>query len=357
MITHGKYFLQGNVASAEAAILAGCGFYGGYPITPASDLMEYMALQLPKNGGVFIQMEDEIAAIAAIIGAAWTGKKAMTATSGPGFSLMQENIGYAAMTETPIVIVDVMRGGPSTGQPTVLSQGDVMQARFGSHGDYELIALAPNSVQEYFDLTIESFNLSEKYRVPTILLSDAELANMVEKIRVSDSIKLINRNDYKDEYTREFKALGTKNKTTVTGLTHTEEGYPETISQSLHDRLVRRLVNKIVNNEKDISQVEVINPDAKKMIVSYGSASRAAYPILKQDIGLIRPKTLWPFPESIFKNLADGKNIYVYELNLRGYALEVERIARKYGAESVHVTGYLGGKIPTPSEIEKFVGG
>ncbi|MEM0163029.1 MAG: 2-oxoacid:acceptor oxidoreductase subunit alpha, partial [Thermoplasmata archaeon] len=273
MITHGKYFLQGNVAAAEAAMLAGCVFYGGYPITPASDLMEYMAAHLPKNGGVFIQMEDEIAAIAAIIGAAWTGKKAMTATSGPGFSLMQENIGYAAMTETPIVIVDVMRGGPSTGQPTILSQGDVMQARFGSHGDYELITLAPNSVQEYFDLTIEAFNLSEKYRVPTIVLSDAEIAHMVEKIRVPETIKLINRNDYKDKYMREFKALGTKSKTTVTGLTHTEEGYPETISQSLHDKLVRRLVSKITNNEKDISQVEVINPDAKKMIVAYGSAS------------------------------------------------------------------------------------
>ncbi len=356
MITHGKHFLQGNVAAAEAAMLAGCGFYGGYPITPASDLMEYMAAHLPKNGGVFIQMEDEIAAIAAIIGAAWTGKKAMTATSGPGFSLMQENIGYAAMTETPIVIVDVMRGGPSTGQPTILSQGDVMQARFGSHGDYELITLAPNSVQEYFDLTIEAFNLSEKYRVPTIVLSDAEIAHMVEKIRVPETINLINRNDYKDKYMREFKALGTKSKTTVTGLTHTEEGYPETISQSLHDKLVRRLVNKITSNEKDISQVEVINPDAKKMIVAYGSASRAAYPVLNSNVGLIRPKTLWPFPESIFKNLVNGKSIYTYELNLRGYALEVERVSRKYGAESVNVTGYLGGKIPTPYEIEKFVG-
>lgn len=191
----GAHFMNGDVACAEGALAAGCRFFAGYPITPATEIAEHLSERMPEIGGVYIQMEDEIASIAAVIGASYTGLKAMTATSGPGFSLMQENIGLAVMTETPCVIVDVMRGGPSTGQPTLPGQQDVMQAKWGSHGDYEIIALAPSSVQEMFDLTIEAFNLSENYRVPAMLLADEIVAHMWEKVVIppAEKIKIVNR--------------------------------------------------------------------------------------------------------------------------------------------------------------------
>mgnify|MGYP001626348568 FL=1 len=353
MLTPGRYFISGNIAVAEAALLAGCRFYSGYPITPSSEIMEHMAARMEKEGGVFIQTEDEISAIAAAIGAGMTGTKAMTATSGPGFSLMQENIGYAAMTETPVVIVDVMRGGPSTGQVTIVAQGDVMQARFGSHGDYENIVLAANSVQELVDLTIKAFNLSVIFRNPVILLSDAELARMIEKVEIPKNIEVYDFNQIKIPEVPEFKPLGNGHKLAITGLTHDERGYPITTDVNVHRRLVTRLVNKIKNNESMISDVEIINPDAKNIIVSYGISSRAAYPILKKrkDVGLFRPRTLWPFPESKAKDVFEDKNIITVEMNLRGYDLEVERVARKYGSKNFKHLKLIGGEVPTPKHI------
>ncbi|MBD6955835.1 MAG: 2-oxoacid:acceptor oxidoreductase subunit alpha [Thermoplasmata archaeon] len=357
MLTPGRYFLAGNVATAEAALLAGCRFYAGYPITPSSELMEHMAKRMVEENGVFIQMEDELSAISAIIGAAWTGKKAMTATSGPGFSLMQENIGYAAMTETPIVIVDVMRGGPSTGQPTIVAQGDVLQSRFGSHGDYETIVLSPNSVQELFDLTIRAFNLAAMFRNPVIVLSDAELAHMVEKVEVPKSVELIDFNQIEIDMVPSFVPLGYGFRVAVTGLTHNFKGYPITNDVKVHRELVTRLVNKIIKNEPLISDVEIINPDADTIIVSYGIASRAAYPVIRRhkNLGLFRPRTLWPFPESKFKDIVKGKRIITLEMNLRGYAMEVERLGRKYGAVDFKTINIIGGEVPKPSHIEEVL--
>lgn len=357
MLTPGRYFLSGNVATAEAALLAGCRFYAGYPITPSSELMEHMSGRIENEGGVFIQTEDEISAIAAVIGAAMTGTKSMTATSGPGFSLMQENLGYAAMTETPIVIVDVMRGGPSTGQVTVVAQGDVLQARFGSHGDYETIVLAPNSVQELFDLTIKAFNLSIMFRNPVILLSDAELAHMTEKITVPEKIDLVGFNDIEIEGIPKFTPLGIGGKLAITGLTHNEKGYPITTDVQVHRKLVTRIVNKITKNEPIISDVEIINPEADTLIVSYGISSRAAYPVIKKhkDVGLFRPRTLWPFPESKFKEITKNKRIIVVEMNLRGYGLEVERVGRKYGAKDFEYINLIGGEVPKPYQIEEVL--
>ncbi len=368
-IKPGRYFLSGNIASAEAAILAGCRFYAGYPITPSSDLMEHLARRFPQVGGTLVQMEDEIGSIAAAIGASWTGVKAMTATSGPGLSLMAENIGFAAMTETPLVIVDVMRGGPSTGQPTIASQGDVMQARWGSHGDYEIIALSPNSVQEYFDLTIKAFNLAEEYRVPVLVLSDAEIAHMVESMVVPEEVEVVNRKTYPEgeRILRPFEAetdvgvppfpvFGRGNKVHVTGLTHDERGYPDTVSPDTHARLVWRLVNKIRKNADKIADVEIINPDSDVLIVSYGIASRSVYAAVKSGrAGLFRPRVLWPFPERRFGEVAGGKQVVVVEMNTGQYFYEVERLALKYGAEGVHLMPRLGGAHPRPSEVMEFL--
>jgi len=370
-IKPGRYFLSGNIASAEAAILAGCRFYAGYPITPSSDLMEHLARRFPQVGGILVQMEDEIGSIAAAIGAAWTGAKAMTATSGPGLSLMAENIGFAAMTETPLVIVDVMRGGPSTGQPTIASQGDVMQARWGSHGDYEIIALSPNSVQEYFDLTIKAFNLAEEYRVPVLVLSDAEIAHMVESIVVPEDVEVVYRETYPagvrvprpfeakcDDCVPPFPVFGRGNKVHVTGLTHDERGYPDTVSPETHSRLVWRLVNKIRKNADRIADVEVLNPDADVLIVSYGIASRSVYAAVKAGrAGLFRPRVLWPFPERRFAEVVEGKKVAVVEMNTGQYFYEVERLALKHGAESIHLMPRLGGAHPKPREVVDFVGG
>ena len=262
----GNYFMQGNEACAEAALAAGCRFYAGYPITPSTEIMELMARRLPELGGVFVQMEDEIASIAAAIGASWTGRKAMTATSGPGFSLMQENIGYAAMTETPVVIVDSQRGGPATGQPTMVAQGDVMQARFGAHGDYEIIVLAPGTPQEMFDLTLHAFNLSEEYRTPVIVLADAETSHMRGKV-VVEGLRIIDRKTFPEGHVAEpfradealvpqFPVFGRKHRVHVTGLTHDTRGYPIGTDPAVHAALVNRITGKIANNREKIGQVK-----------------------------------------------------------------------------------------------------
>jgi 2-oxoglutarate ferredoxin oxidoreductase subunit alpha len=269
-VLQGTHFLSGDLACAEGALAAGCRFFGGYPITPATEIAERMARRLPEIGGVYLQMEDEIASIAAVIGASFAGKKAMTATSGPGFSLMQENIGLAIMTEAPLVIVNIMRGGPSTGQPTMPGQQDVMQARWGSHGDYEIIALAPSSVQEMFDLTIDGFNLAETYRVPVMLLADATIGHMWERVKIPSKEEIhlscrqkpkVTPSKYKPFKPEEnlvppMACFGEGYRFHATGLTHNEDGAPATVSSEAQDKLVRRLCNKIRRNAKKIIKIE-----------------------------------------------------------------------------------------------------
>ncbi|NLA39439.1 MAG: 2-oxoacid:acceptor oxidoreductase subunit alpha, partial [Methanomicrobiales archaeon] len=270
--------MQGNAACAEGAIAAGCRFFGGYPITPSTEIAEAMARRLPKIGGVFISMEDELASIASVIGAAWTGMRAMTATSGPGFSLMMENIGFAVMTETPCVIVNIQRGGPSTGQPTRASQGDMLQCRFGSHGDYSIIALTPNSVQEMFDLTVKAFDLADRFRVPTFLMSDETVGHMRERVTIPDSVDItppapLAEGSLPFEAGEDgipgFAPFGSGRLIHVTGLTHDERGYPDTTDPEAHDRLVHRLVAKVESARRDIADYEVTNPDAGTVFVTY----------------------------------------------------------------------------------------
>jgi 2-oxoglutarate ferredoxin oxidoreductase subunit alpha len=364
----GTYFWQGNEACAEAAIMAGCRFFAGYPITPASEIAEHLAKRLPQVGGIAIQMEDEMASLGAVIGASWTGNKAMTATSGPGFSLMQELIGYAFMTETPCVIVDVQRAGPSTGQATKCGQGDVMQARWGTHGDYSAIALSPNSVQEMFTLTIRAFNLAERYRTPVILLADQIIAHMREQIIVSamETTEIINRKKPKAgekaffgwEEVPAIPAVGEGFNVIVTGSTHDEFGVRATANPMVHRRLVERLNNKIQNHADEIADFESHNIDECQIgIVSYGCTSRAVYEAAESaekmgiKTGYVRLKTVWPFPEKIIKELAESADkIIVPEMNLRQVFYEVERVAKDL-SKVVSLNKIGGGELITPEEL------
>jgi 2-oxoglutarate ferredoxin oxidoreductase subunit alpha len=368
MLTSGTYFMQGSQAVAEAAITARLKFFAGYPITPASEIAEHLSKELPRVGGIAIQMEDELASIAAIIGASWTGTKVMTATSGPGFSLMQENIGLAFMTETPLVIADMQRAGPSTGQATKCGQGDVMQARWGTHGDYTSIVLAPNSVQEMFDLTIRAFNLAEQYRTPVILLGDEIIAHMRESLIIPprDRIEIIDRRKPKQSETMFFggqevppmPAVGEGYNVTVTGSTHNEYGIRITADPVGHRKLVERLVGKIQNNADKIAEVETFNTeDCKIGIVSFGCTSRAIYEAAelanakKIKIGYVRLNTLWPFPEKQVKALAEtAKTIIVPEMNLRQVFFEVKRVVEG-NAQVVPLNKIGGGEMITPEEI------
>lgn len=358
-------FMQGNEATVEAAIAAGVKFFAGYPITPSTEIAEGLAERLPKIGGRFIQMEDELACISAICGASWGGMKAMTATSGPGFSLMQEGIGYAAMTETPIVVVNVMRGGPSTGQPTMASQADLMQVKWGSHGDYQVICFAPASVQESYDLTIDAFNFSEKYRVPAILLSDAEIAHMRGRLQIPEKPEIINRKEVCDTVKGEawkipddlvppFKTFGHGHKVFVTGMTYDERGYIAPEDPAIHEKLVRRINNKILQNQRDICKVELINPDAKKFIITYGSSALAAKEIAlkNRNIGLLRLKTVWPLPEEqILEVASKAEQILVIEMNMGQLVRMVQRLACSIGKTSVRFFSKLGGESPKKPEV------
>jgi len=362
------YFWQGNQACAEAAIVGGCRFFAGYPITPASEIAEHMAKRLPQVGGIAIQMEDEMSSIGAVIGASWAGAKAMTATSGPGFSLMQEFIGYAFMTETPCVIVDAQRTGPSTGQATKCGQGDVMQSRWGTHGDYSAIVLSPNSVQEMFALTIKAFNLAEKYRTPVILLSDETIAHMREQITVPqiESIGTINRRKPKLKENAFFglkeippmPAVGEGFNVAVTGSTHDEHGIRFTADPLAHRKLVGRLNNKIRNHVGEISDFEDYNTeDCRIGVISYGCTSRAIYEAVEKagakgiKVGSIRLKTVWPFPDKIVRKLAEkADKIIVPEMNLGQIYYEVER-ASKGLAEVIPVNKIGGGELITPEEL------
>lgn len=347
----GKHFLQGDVACAEGAIAAGCRFFAGYPITPATEIAERMARRLPEVGGVYIQMEDELASMAAVIGASYTGKKSMTATSGPGFSLMLENIGLAFMTETPCVIVNVMRGGPSTGQPTKPSQQDVMQAKWGSHGDYEIIALTPSSVQELFDLTIEAFNLSETYRTPVVVLTDEIVGHMRERVTIPDAnaIKTVNRKKPQvppgkyapfrpdEDLIPPMACFGEGYRFYVTGLTHGETGRPKTSSIEVQQKLVQRLCDKIRKNaDKIVKTEEKMLEDAEVAVVAYGITSRSALSAVRKaremgiKAGLLRLVTLWPFPEKQVSQVAKKVDaIVVLEMNYGQIVREVERAAKE----------------------------
>jgi len=362
------YFWQGNEACAEAAILAGCRFFAGYPITPSSEMAEHLAKRLPQIGGIAIQMEDELASIGAIVGASWTGAKSMTATSGPGFSLMQEGIGYAFMTETPCVIVDVQRAGPSTGQATKCGQGDVMQSRWGTHGDYSAIVLSPNSVQEMFTLTIRAFNLAEKYRTPVILLADEIIAHMREQVAVplSENIEIVNRRKPKNgekaffglEEVPPMPAVGEGYNVVVTGSTHDEYGIRVTAAPMPHRKLVERLNSKIQNHTDEIADFETHNIDNCEIgVVSYGCTSRSVYEAVEDaeregvKAGYIRLKTLWPFPEKAIKEMAKtAKAIIVPEMNLKQLFYEVERTACGK-AKIIPLSKIGGGELITPEEL------
>lgn len=366
----GTHFMSGDLACAEGAIAAGCQFFGGYPITPATEIAERMARRMPEIGGVYIQMEDEIGSLAAIIGASYAGKKAMTATSGPGFSLMQENIGLAVMTEAPLVIVDIMRGGPSTGQPTMPGQQDVMQAKWGSHGDYEIIALAPSSVQEMFDLTIECFNLAETYRVPVMLLADEIIGHMWERVRIPppEEITLVSRKKPKvppNEY-HPFKpdgnlvppmaCFGEGYRFHATGLTHDERGAPKTVSIEEQTKLVKRLCDKIRKNSGKIIKVEkVMLEDAEVAIIAYGITSRAALSAVRKareegiKAGLLRLITIWPFPEELVAEIAKQVSVIIVpEMNYGQLVREVERAAK---TTPVFLLSKFGEEPHRPSEI------
>ncbi|HOS68552.1 MAG TPA: 2-oxoacid:acceptor oxidoreductase subunit alpha [Bacillota bacterium] len=339
--------MQGNEACVEGAITAGMRFYAGYPITPSTEIAELSAEKLPMVGGKFMQMEDEIGGMAAIIGASLTGAKSMTATSGPGFSLKQENIGYASIAEVPCVIVNVQRGGPSTGMPTSPAQGEIMQARWGTHGDHPVIALTPSSVRETFDLTIKAFNYAEKYRTPVILLMDEVIGHMREKVQLPDisEIEIIDRKrpDCSSEEYLPYKAdndlvppmadFGTGYRYHVTGLVHDETGFPSN-STAEADKLIRRLSNKIEMHRDEIESWEEENTeDAEVLILSYGCVARSSKSAMNTlrgkgiKVGTFRPISIWPFPERRLRELAARvKTIVVPEMNLGQLVLEVERI-------------------------------
>lgn len=362
-----EFFIQGNEACAKGAIIAGCRFFAGYPITPSTEVAETLARELPKVGGSFVQMEDEIGSAGAIIGGSWGGAKSMTATSGPGLSLMQENIGYAFMTETPIVIIDVQRGSPSTAQPTMTSQADMMQARWGSHGDYEPIVLAPSSVQEFFDFTINAFNLAEQFRIPVFVMADEVVGHMREKIVVSDDIEIVPRKrpENKDYLPFENIENGTTPMPTfgdgfnihVTGLTHDEKGYPDTNTPETHRKLVQRLCDKILNNKDKICSVQSKDcEDADIVIVSYGSPVRSVMESVSKlreagkKVGYVKIDSPWPFPDEEIKKLtANAKDVLVVELNLGQMYYEIDRVVKKQA--NVHLMGVIGGLLPTPDEI------
>ena len=363
-----ELFIQGNEACAKGALKAGCRFFAGYPITPSTEVAETLSRELPKVGGSFVQMEDEIASAGAIIGGSWGGTKSMTATSGPGFSLMQENIGYAFITETPIVIVNVQRGSPSTGQPTRAAQGDMMQARWGSHGDYEPIALSPSSVQEFFDFTIKAFNLSEQFRTPVFVMADEIIGHMREKIIIDDDIEIVARQmpEDKENYlpfrnvengTNPMPSFGQGFNIHVTGLTHDERGYPSTDDTDVHDALVQRLCDKILNNRDKICSVQSkYCEDAETVLVSYGAPVRSVSEAVEKaraegkKVGYIKIDTPWPFPEEQVKELTkSASSVLVVELNLGQMFYEVDRVLRR--DSNVYLMGQIGGTMPTPDEI------
>jgi len=366
----GEFFMNGDVACAEGAISAGCRFFAGYPITPATEVAERMAERLPEVSGIYIQMEDELASMNAILGASWGGVKAMTATSGPGFSLMMENLGLGVMLETPCVLTNIQRAGPSTGIPTLAGQGDMMQARWGSHGCYGIIALSPSSPQEIYHLTIKAFNLSEKYRIPVLIMADEIVGHMSEKVVIPppEEIVLFPRrkpNVMPEEYlpfvpdadlVPPMANAGEGYRFHVTGLTHDERGYP-VMNAEAQDKLIRRLVQKIETNREDIIEIEEDGVDGADVVVcSYGISARVsefAVERARQEgikVGMLKLITVWPFPEETIRKIAQRvKAFIVPEINYGQIALEVERCAG-VAADTVLVP-HMGGGVHHPESI------
>jgi 2-oxoglutarate ferredoxin oxidoreductase subunit alpha len=367
----GNHYLDGDHACSEGAIAAGCRFAAGYPITPSTEVVERVAQRFPFVGGRFQQFEDELGASIALLGAAWGGAKALTVTSGPGFSLMMEHIGYAAITETPCVYINVQRAGPSTGLPTQPAQGDMMQARFGSHGDYRLIALCPNSPQECFDLTFEAFNLAEEYRVPVLVMLDEVVGHMTEKVVIPEADKLdVTERRYTKKAPADFKLfepapgslvpemakVGDGYNLHVTGLTHDERGYPA-MTVPAHERMQNRLMDKIVLNSDKIVKFEAQDlDDAEVVVVSYGITSRIAQKAIQAakdkgvKVGSFRLITAWPFPEKQIVDLAKKVKAFVVpELNLGQMSLEVERVAA--GLCKTVPVPHVGGTVHNPQVI------
>ena len=366
--------IQGAEACAKGAIKAGLSFFAGYPITPSTEIAEMLSVLLTKEKKVFMQMEDEIASIVSIVGASLAGAKAMTATSGPGFSLMQEGIGYACMTEAPIVICNVMRGGPSTGDPTKGSQGDVMQARWGTHGDHAMIVLCPDSVEEMYYQTINAFNLAEKYRNPVILLTDETITHMREKVTIDfdQPVTLVERKrpvittdkpylpygTFDDEVSI-IGNLGDGYGTSITGMTHKEDGFQSPIPK-IGEPLIKRLSRKIEKHADELFEIEQINPTAKTLIITYGATSRTAKSIIhhdRDDIGLIRLKTLFPLSdETLIQATKNADRIIVAEMNLGQIYLETKR-ALACTSKPIELLSKVGGALITPNEMLQYIEG
>jgi 2-oxoglutarate ferredoxin oxidoreductase subunit alpha len=364
-------FLQGNEALVEGAIAAGCRFFAGYPITPQTEILEKMIKRLPEVGGICVQAEDELASIAMVIGASWSGLKAMTATSGPGFSLMQEGIGYACMSETPCVVVDIQRVGPATGN-TKTQQGDMMQCRWGSNGDRSIIALAPNSVQEMFDLTVEAFNLAESYRVPTFIMADEEVAHQRDRVilRNPENIKIVNRkkpivrpNEFKFPYSAKSEteilpmpSFGDGYGILVTGMTKDDRGFPSS-ERDVCTKLLKRLTNKIEKNAGKLCKTEEENiEDADILVVSYGTPARAARCAVRKArkegirAGYMRLITIWPFDDIRIREIIGRRKALIFvEMNMGQIVREIRRAV--CGLTDVFFLSKPGGESPSPSEI------
>jgi 2-oxoglutarate ferredoxin oxidoreductase subunit alpha len=366
----GQHFFLGDHACAEGALAAGCRFFAGYPITPSTEIAERLARRLPEVEGIFVQMEDELASMAAIVGASAAGARAMTATSGPGFSLMMENVGLAAMMEVPCVVVNVQRGAPSTGLPTLVGQADVMQARWGSHGDYEIVAYAPASPQECFDLTLRAFNTADQYRIPVFVLADEVVGHMTERVVIPapEAIPKVERKRPRqgpdgdgflpfkadDDLVPPMAYAGEGYRVHFTGLTHDERGYPALTAEA-HDRLVRRLVEKVRRNAWRIQEYEEDRlDDARVVVIAYGSTARSArraVGLAREEgirAGLLRPITLWPFPGERVRKLSERVAAFVVpELNLGQLAREAER----FTSRPVLGVNHAGGAMLPPGPI------
>ncbi|MFW5937599.1 MAG: 2-oxoacid:acceptor oxidoreductase subunit alpha [Halanaeroarchaeum sp.] len=369
VLAPGHQFTTGDEAIAYGALYAGCRFFAGYPITPASEVAETMSAALPKVGGRYVQMEDELGSIAAVVGASWAGEKAMTATSGPGFSLMQENLGYAVMTETPLVLVDVQRSGPSTGQATLPAQGDVQQARWGTHGDHPIVALSPSSVQEAFDMTVRAFEIAERYRTPVLLLADGIVGHASESFTVPESVEVPSRTVataadetyFGDPDVAPMPEFGSGLRAHVTGSTHEPDGMRDVNTKSVHDDLIRGIHEKIEGNRNDIVEVDSRHlDDASTVVVSYGITGRTARGAVERlredgrDVGLLELKTVWPFPERAVEAATGGVDrVYVPELNLGQVAREVERLVEV----PVQRLDRIGGDPWTVRELVDRIGG
>jgi len=367
MKRHKDLVLHGNEACAMGALAAGMRFFAGYPITPSTEIAEFLSVELPKVGGTFIQMEDEISSMGAIIGASLAGVKSMTATSGPGFSLMQENLGFASMTEIPCVLVNVMRGGPSTGMPTRPSQGDVMQSRWGTHGAHPIIVLSPQSVLECYTLTIHAFNLAEKYRIPVIMLMDGIVGHMWENVQLPTKIEVIDRpeptvppdwyNPYDNLPGGEIVPLipfGEGYRYHVTGMVHDKSGFPTLVHEEV-EQCLDKLIYKIKNNLHDIIRIEeYMLEDADICIVAHGSVARSAREAVNiarnegLKVGLLRPITLWPFPRFHLENISKRVKLFVVpEMN---YGQVYGEVLKSCPKRAVRVTR-VDGELITPAQI------